>query len=377
MEVIKNSFSNHARVTKIFTSHGEITTPAFMPVATRAFINNINASQIKSTNSQIILGGNTYHMLCNPGCEIIKKMGGMHKFMAWNGPMLTDSGGYQVFSLSKNKKICKIDENGAKFKHPKTGKIITLSPRESIETQKIIGADIIMAFDQCTNEADGIEGAMKAMERTHRWLLECKELQSKNPNSAYGYKQQLFGIIQGGSFRKLREESTKFINSLDLDGIAIGGEVIGFDMPKTCEIISWIIDELPSNKTRYTMGVGLNPQDILDVTAQGIDIFDCVAPTRNARHGALYVGKVVPLGNWLKFVSDQENSRILIKKAIYADDERPICEYCHCPVCQTYTRSYLHHLFKENAPLFTNLASIHNVYKMQYVCEEVRKFIMQ
>jgi len=367
-ELLKQHPTNNSRITKITTPHGEIITPAFMPVATRAFVNHMTIEDIIETGSQIILGGNTYHMLCSPGLEIIKNCGGMHKFMHWNNPMLTDSGGFQVFSLSKNGKICKINEQGAHFKHPNTGQIIHLTPQTSIHAQKIIGADIIMAFDECTSEQGGKENAIAAMTRTHRWLLESKETHLKQPTSMYGHQQALFGIIQGGSFRDLREQSTKFILDADLDGIAIGGEIIGFDIAKTCEIIDWIQPILPKDKTRYTMGVGLNPQDLIEVVAKGIDIFDCVAPTRNARHGALYHGQIINDGDWLKFISDENNNRILIKKAIYATDERPILEGCTCKTCQNYSRAYLHYLFKQNSVLYSHLACIHNIHVMQDVC---------
>ncbi len=375
-EFIKKHPYNHARVTKITTPHGEFLTPTFMPVGTRAVVNHLTPLDLTRTGSQIILGGNTYHMLCAPGMDVIQSLGGMHNMMHWNKPMLTDSGGFQVFSLSKNGNICKIDYHGAHFKHPITGQVIHLTPETSIAAQKIIGADIIMVFDECTPETGGREAALAAMERTHRWLLQSKEAHEKNPCSPYGFKQALFGIIQGGSFRDLREQSTQCILSADLDGIAIGGEVIGFDMQKTVEVIDWVRPLLPENKTRYTMGVGLNPQDILDVVAQGIDIFDCVAPTRNARHGALYHGKIVEKDNWLAFESDQEKGRILIKKSIYAKDDRPIMEDCTCYTCENFSKGYLHFLFKQQAIAYGNLACIHNIHVMQEVCRRMRELII-
>jgi len=376
-EVVKQHPHNNARVTKITTAHGEILTPDFMPVATRAFVNHMTPEDLAQAGSQIILGGNTYHMLCSPGMEIIQSVGGMHKFMNWNGPMLTDSGGFQVFSLSKNSKICKIKHDGAHFKHPTTGQVIHLTPKTSIEAQKIIGADIIMAFDECTPENGGREVALAAIERTHRWLLESKEIHQQNPNSAYGYHQALFGIIQGGSFADLRELSTKFILEADLDGIAIGGEVIGFDMAKTVEIIDWVRPMLPDNKSRYTMGVGLSPQDLIDVVAKGVDMFDCVAPTRNARHGSLYYGKIVEKDNWLTFETGEEKGKLSIKKSIYAKDEKPIMEDCACYTCQNYSRAYLHFLFKEKFVAYGHLASIHNVYVMHEVCRKMREIILR
>lgn len=375
-EVIKKHSHTHARVTKITTSHGEVLTPAFMPVGTRAVVNMMTPRDLQESGSQIILGGNTYHMLCSPGMDRIQQAGGMHKLMSWNGPMLTDSGGFQVFSLSKNGKICQIDEEGAHFRHPATNKIVHLTPFSSIETQKIIGADIIMAFDQCTPDVDDRLLVLAAMERTHRWLQESKETHLQNPHSVYGFKQALFGIIQGAYFRDLREISAEFVVSMDLDGIAIGGETIGFDMAKTQEIINWVRPLLPENKARYTMGVGLQPQDLLDVTREGIDIFDCVAPTRNARHGSLYFGEIIKEGNWLRFASPDGRGRILIKKSIYANDDRPIMENCNCYTCKNFTRAYLHFLFKDKSPSYCHLACIHNIHVMHETCKAVRELVL-
>ncbi|MDF3055186.1 MAG: tgt [Gammaproteobacteria bacterium] len=375
-ELIKKTSINDARILKVTTPHGEIFTPAFMPVGTRAFVNQMTPEDLMRTNSQIILGGNTYHMLVNPGVDIIRAAGGMHKMMGWHKPMLTDSGGFQVFSLSRNKKICKIDADGAHFKHPVTGQVIHLTPESSIETQKIIGADIIMAFDECTSEQGGREAALAAIERTHRWLMVSKEVHERAPYSEYGHRQALFGIIQGGSFRDLREKSTEFVLQADLDGIAIGGEVIGFDMEKTREVLDWVRPMLPEHMTRYTMGVGLNPQDLIDAVSKGVDIFDCVGPTRNARHGALYHGKCVSSDGWIKFVDEEGSGRILIKKHIYAKDDAPILQGCECYTCQHFSRAYLHFLFKQKASIYSQLACIHNVHVMQNVCDAMRKIVL-
>jgi queuine tRNA-ribosyltransferase len=375
-QLIKSSKTTSARIMHVFTPHGSVTTPAFMPVGTRAFVNHMTPHDLLQAGSQIILGGNTYHMLVNPGMDVIAASGGMHCLMGWNKPMLTDSGGYQVFSLSKHGKMCRIDAQGAHFKHSITGKVIHLTAKSSLQAQKIIGADIVMAFDECTAEAGGREAAVAAMDRTHRWLLESKETHEASPYSVYGYKQALFGIIQGGSFRDLREKSTQFILEADLDGIAVGGEVIGFDVAKTCEVLDWVQPLLPTHKVLYTMGVGLNPQDLLDVAAKGVDLFDCVAPTRNARHGALYHGKVQPTANWLEFQSEEKNARLLIKKSIYAKDNRPILEGCLCYTCRHFDRSYLHFLFKQDASLYNQLACIHNIFLMHTVCEQIRAAVL-
>ena len=366
---------SQARVMKMSTPHGEVITPAFMPVGTRAGVNNMTAAELKAAGSQIILGGNTYHMLCAPGMKIIEEAGGMHRFMGWHGPMLTDSGGFQIFSLSNHS--CRIDEDGAHFMLGDSSNIIHMTPTLSLETQKIIGADIIMAFDQCTPDSASWEEAQHIMQRTHRWLLESIDYQSRYPNSRYGKKQALFGIIQGGVYEDLRRDSADFVQSMNTDGIAIGGETIGFDMAATVEVIRWVRSLLPENKPRYTMGVGMSPQDLLDVVAEGIDMFDCVAPTRNARHGALYCGEVVKNGHWLSFVSEHENARIQIKKACYANDMSPVMPTCQCYTCKHYTRSFMHHLFKQKANLFTALASIHNVHVLQDVCARMRSLIAE
>lgn len=375
-QVIKKFPYNKARVIKVSTSHGTFIGPVFMPVGTRAGVNNMMPGELTAAGSQIILGGNTYHMLCAPGMTIIEHAGGMHSFMGWHGPMLTDSGGFQVFSLSKKAEICRIDEQGAHFQLPGSGRTIHMTPEMSLQTQKIIGADIIMAFDQCTPDNASFEEVQYIMARTHRWLGESITFHQKHPQTPYGHPQALFGIIQGGIYQSLRCQSAEFVSSQPLDGIAIGGETIGFDMQKTVEILRWVHSFLPENKPRYSMGVGMSPQDLLDVVAEGVDMFDCVAPTRNARHGALYCGEIIKDGHWLKFESPFVNQRLQIKKSIYADDMNPIMAGCQCYTCIHHSRAYLHHLFKQKANVFTALASIHNVHVMHEVCKSMRDLIM-
>lgn len=375
VELIARHPHNKARVIRVTTPHGAFTGPVFMPVGTRAGVNNVTPIELKAVGSQVILGGNTYHMLCAPGMDVIKAAGGMHSFMGWQGPMLTDSGGFQVFSLSKQQQLCQIDEEGAHFKHPETGQWIHMTPEVSIETQKIIGADMIMAFDQCTPSQVTESEALKIMQRTHRWLKQSCDYHRQNPTSHYGAQQALFGIIQGGVYEELRQESAQFIAEMKTDGVALGGEAVGFDMLETVEIIRSVAAYLPEEKPRYTMGVGMSPQDLLDVIAEGIDMFDCVAPTRNARHGALYCGEVVQAGHWLRFDSPYEQGRLQIKKAEFAKDTNPIMPGCTCLVCQRYSRSYLHQLFKQKAPVFTALACIHNLHVMHWVCQIARDAI--
>ena len=376
-EVLATHPSNAARVCAVDTAHGRFISPVFMPVGTRAGVNNIVPEDLKTCGSQIILGGNTFHMLCAPGMDVIHKAQGMHHFMGWSGPMLTDSGGFQVFSLSKNDTLCTIDEEGAHFLVPGTTRRIDMTPEMSIATQKTIGADIIMAFDQCTPDNATHKQVRHCMERTHRWLQQSIAWHKNHPHSDYGKPQALFGIVQGGVYRDLREESAQFVADQALDGVAIGGETIGFDMQATVEILDWLQAYLPTNKPRYSMGVGMSPQDLIDVVASGIDMFDCVAPTRNARHGALYCGEIVRHGDWLAFESAYPSERLQIKKALYAKDERPLMQSCPCTTCKHYSRAHLHHLFKQRAPAFTALASVHNVAVMHLVCQYMRDLILE
>lgn len=375
--VIAQHPRNLARVTEFTTAHGTVTTPVFMPVGTRAGVNNLTPQELISAGSQMILGGNTYHMLCAPGLEQIQQAQGMHAMMGWSGPMLTDSGGFQIFSLSKNKEICTIDEEGAHFCIPGSAQWIHMTPEISLQAQKIIGADVIMAFDQCTPSDVSHAEAVTIMQRTHRWLKQSLAYHQANPLSAYGYYQSLFGIVQGGIYEDLRAESADFVMSLDLPGVAIGGESIGFDMQATCDILEHLADRLPLNKPRYSMGVGMGPQDLLDVVACGMDMFDCVAPTRNARHGSLYSGQFVSTGDWISFSSEFTHGRLDIKKQQFMRDNQPIMSDCMCYTCQHFSRSYLHHLFKLKSNLFSALACIHNIHVMHEACRLMRELILK
>lgn len=375
-KVIKNHQHTKARITTIDTPHGKLTTPTFMPVGTRAGVNNITPRELIAAGSQIILGGNTYHMLCAPEMKIIENAGGMHNFMGWHKPMLTDSGGFQVFSLAKHKKLDSINEEGVWLQLPANRSLIQMTPESSIACQKIIGADLIMAFDQCTPDSCNLAETAQIMQRTHRWLKRSLAYHQQEPNSRYGRQQALFGIIQGGKYRDLRRESAAFVAAQLVDGVAIGGESIGFNMTATVEIIQLIYDLLPIDKPRYTMGVGMSPQDLFDVVAQGIDLFDCVAPTRNARHGALFCGEITTTGNWLKFASDYQHHRLQINKKCFANDFFPIMATCNCYTCQNYSRAFLHKLYKQKEPVFTALASIHNVAVMHAACTRMRSLIL-
>ena len=375
-EVLARHAHTRARVLRVTTPHGDFITPVFMPVGTRAGVNNMTPPELWHAGSQIILGGNTYHMLCAPGIQVIEEAGGMHRFMGWDGPMLTDSGGFQVFSLSKNKELCHLDDEGAHFVLPGSNKTVHMTPEVSLETQKIIGADIIMAFDQCTPDNATEDEVAFIMERTHRWLKQSVAYHEAHPTSRYGHQQALFGIVQGGIYPELRRESAQYVASMPVDGVALGGETVGFDMEKTVDVLRWVHEFLPEDKPRYTMGVGMSPQDLLDVVAEGTDMFDCVAPTRNARHGALYCGELKRQGRWLAFESTYPQARLQIKKACFSDDLSPIMPGCACYTCTHYSRAFMHHLFKQKAPSFTALASIHNVHVLHEVCMQMRACIM-
>jgi queuine tRNA-ribosyltransferase len=344
-----------------------------MPVGTYAAVKGISPSELTAAGAEIILGGNTYHMLCSPGLDIIEKIGGMHAFMAWQKPMLTDSGGFQVFSLSKKSSVCRIDDDGATFKPPNSEQALRMDAETSIFAQRTLGADIIMAFDYCTPDSSDRDLATHAMEVTHRWLIRSAEAHAaSNKQSLYGLRQAFFGIIQGGPFRDLRERSAEFIVATDTDGIAIGGESIGYNMERTREILSWVVPALPPEKLRYTMGVGKAPQDLLDVTAAGADMFDCVAPTRNARHGALYCGHGELVDGWVTWRDDAPGGKINIDKAAFARDTTPIAPSCGCLVCATHSRAYMHYLFKTKAPEYVTWASMHNIAVMENLCRLMR-----
>lgn len=369
-EQLHHDKDTHARTGRITTDHGVIETPIFMPVGTQATVKTLDSSDIKNIGSQIILG-NTYHLHLRPGEDLIAAQGGLHQFMHWNGPMLTDSGGFQVFSLGLQKEktgskdqgaLVKITEEGVAFKSHIDGSKHIFTPESAIEIEHKLGADIIMAFDECTPDSATYEYTKEAMERTHRWAE--RSLTAHMQNTRYhGYQQFLFGIIQGSNHEDLRKQSAEFISSLPFDGIAIGGESIGYNMAQTGEILDWVYPYLPENKPHYAMGIGLNPTDLLIAIEHGVDMFDCVAPTRLARHGSL-------------FIFDKESKhRLNIKSAAMKNDRGPIDAWCDCFTCKNYTRSYLYHLFAADEMTGMRLASIHNLRFMLKLMEEARAAI--
>ncbi len=365
--------NSRARAGIIHTDHGDIESPIFMPVGTQATVKTLDQTDLQNLPAQIILG-NTYHLHLRPGEDLINEFGGLHKFMNWDKPILTDSGGFQVFSLGlqkdatiNNQKLVSIDEEGVTFRSHLDGSSHRFTPESAIETQHKIGADIIMAFDECTPDTVDEEYARQAMERTHRWaqrsLDEHKKLSLQNTRD---YKQFLFGIIQGSVYKNLREESARFISSLDFDGIAVGGESVGYNMEATKEILDWVYPLIPENKPHYAMGLGLSPTDLLIAIEHGIDMFDCVAPTRLARHGMVFVNP-----------SEDKKLRINITNNKYTKDGGPIDPTCQCHTCQHYSRAYIHHLFAAQEMSAMRLASIHNLHFMLDLTRRAREAILE
>lgn len=369
-EIIHQEKSSQARVGIIHTDHGNIETPTFMPVGTQATVKTLDSLDLNNLKAQIILG-NTYHLHLRPGENLIKKAGGLHKFMNWNKPILTDSGGFQVFSLGlqkdkklsnkNNQKLVKITEDGVEFRSHLDGSKHKFTPEIAIKIQHQIGADIIMAFDECTPDEADKKYILEAMERTHRWAV--RSLKAHQKIKPGKYKQYLFGIIQGSNNKELRQASAKFISSLDFDGIALGGESVGYNMETTKKILDWVYPYLPKDKPHYAMGLGQNPSDLFAVVERGIDMFDCVAPTRQARHGLLYI-------------YDKTNKHKLnITKSIYKKDFKPIDKTCTCYTCKNFTRSYLNHLFTAGEITGMRLATIHNIHFFLNLMQEMRSAI--
>jgi queuine tRNA-ribosyltransferase len=337
-----------ARRAALTTPHGIIETPAFMPVGTNATVKAVLPESLEEIGAQIVLA-NTYHLFLRPGYEVVKEAGGLHKFMHWNRPILTDSGGFQVFSLGQMRKIT---DEGVTFRSHIDGSLNTLTPEKATEVQNALGADIIMAFDECTGYPATKENTEAAMHRTTRWLERCKSAH-KNADT-----QALFGIMQGGMYADLRRKSAAEITALDLPGYAIGGLSVGEPKPLMYEILDMCVDLLPENKPRYLMGVG-SPDAIFEAVERGVDMFDCVLPTREARHGSVMTS-----------VGD-----VNIKNAKYEHDFGPLDPNCDCYTCRNYSRAYLRHLFKAGEILSHTLLSIHNLRFLLKLTEDIRAAI--
>jgi queuine tRNA-ribosyltransferase len=334
----------------------------------------LDSLDVKNTQTQIILS-NTYHLYLRPGEDLVANRGGLHQFMQWFGPILTDSGGFQVLSLGENTTI---KDNGVEFKSHHDGSKHFFTPETSIEIQRQLGADIIMAFDECTPDKADQKYALEALDRTHRWAEQSINYwESKKRVSAQGHYQALFGIVQGAMHRDLREQSAKFMTNLDFDGIAVGGETVGYNMNGTARVMEWIESLLPANKPRYAMGLGRDPQDIVDAVQMGFDMFDCVGPTRLARNGALYHGHLEQDKDKFKFISKFKNGRLNIGRVDFKTDDGVIMEGCDCYTCKSgYTRAYLSHLYRSKELSYYRLASIHNVRFMIRLTEEMRAGIL-
>ncbi len=347
--------SSKARAGSFETDHGVVETPIFMPVGTQGTVKAVNQSYlINDIKAQIVLS-NTYHLYLRPGTEILEKAGGLHKFMNWQGPVLTDSGGYQVFSLSE---LRKLKSDGVEFSSHLDGSKHFFTPEKVIGIQRSIGSDIMMVLDECTPYPCDYEYAVKSTELTTRWAHLNKEAFNKT-SPLYGHRQFLFGIIQGSVYKDLREKSAAQITSIDLDGYAIGGLAVGEPIETMYELVDFTTDFMPENKPRYLMGVG-RPENILEAIERGIDMFDCVMPTRNGRNASLFTSSGV----------------LAMRNAQYKDDFRTIDEECDCYTCRNYSRAYLRHLFTAREILALELSSIHNLHFYLNLVKQARRKIL-
>lgn len=373
-KVLKKSKKSHARLGILQTAHGQIETPVFVPVATQAVVKTLTSEETALTKSQILIA-NTFHLHLKPGEKIVKRANGLHQFMNWQRSLMTDSGGFQVFSLGfgrdfgtgkilkeaakkrakiiigQQPKLLKITDNGVFFRSPLDGKELFLDPKESIKIQESLGADIIFAFDECTSPLADEQYTKKALLKTHKWAKIC--LATKKT------KQALFGIVQGGKYRKLREESAKFIGSLAFDGFGIGGE-FGDHKNLMIKMINWTIAKLPSSKPRHLLGIG-HLEDILPIIKSGVDSFDCTVPTHYARRG-------------IAFVSD---GKLDLRKSVFLRTREPLDKKCSCFVCQNYRRNYLCHLLRANEITGMKLLTFHNLYFFNSLVEQIREKIKQ
>lgn len=349
-ELIKTCKQTGARLGRLHTPHGVIETPIFMPVGTQATVKAMTPEELKEIGSQIILS-NTYHLYMRPGHDLIERAGGLHKFMNWDKPILTDSGGFQVFSLGP---LRKIKEEGVEFRSHLDGSKHFLSPEKATEIQNALGSDIIMAFDECAPYPADRQYVKNSLERTTRWLERCKAAHK------YPEKQALFGIVQGGMYKDLREQSAKEITAIDLPGYAIGGLSVGEPKDMMYEVLDYTVPLLPEDKPRYLMGVG-SPDDLLEGVLRGIDMFDCVLPTRIARNGTAMTSQ----------------GKVVVRNASYAEDFTSLDPECDCYTCKNYTKAYLRHLIKCNEILGSRLLTIHNLHFLLKMMENVREAIKE
>lgn len=381
-KILKKSKKSQARAGVISTPHGLIHTPAFYPVGTKATVKGITPAQLNDMGIEAVLC-NTYHLFLRPGDKVVKKFGGLHKFMNWNKPIITDSGGFQVFSLglglehgaskiagpalearmkrnAGTKKFTQITEDGVHFRSFLDGSKHFIGPEESMKIQENLGADIIFAFDECTSPFSEYEYTKEAMERTHRWAVRSLKAHTFGKLSTSKRKDQmLFGIVQGGEFKDLRLESSKFIGSMDFDGFGIGGSFGKFEKNKKNEL-DWSVEYLPENKPKHLLGIS-SVEDVISAVKKGIDTFDCVAPTRLGRNGTALTGK----GN------------LNIKSGRFALDKKPLEKGCECYTCKNFTRGYVRHLFQSGEMLAGILTTLHNLYFMEKLMAGIRQDIMK
>ncbi len=348
-QLIHKDKSSKARLGKLVTAHGEVNTPVFMPVGTQGTVKAISNSELEDCGAEIILG-NAYHLYLRPGLDIIKKADGLHKFMGWSHPILTDSGGYQVFSLAK---LRKLSNDGAEFSSHIDGSKHFLTPEKVIDIQQALGSDIMMTFDECVHYPAARDYVEQSLELTTKWARRTKEYFEK---SQVGCKQLLFGIVQGSTYLDLRKKAVEDLLKIGFDGYAIGGVSVGESNTLINEIAAYTASLLPENKARYLMGLG-TPPDMLEAIAEGLDMFDCVVPTRNGRNGQAFT-----------FAGDLQ-----LRNAGYKEDFRPIEEGCACYACKTHTRAYIRHLFNTEELLGLRLVSLHNIHfyvKLIGLCRE-------
>ncbi len=348
-ELLKEDKKTGARAGLLHTPHGDIETPIFMPVGTNSAVKMMTNDHLKDTGAQIILG-NSYHLFLRPGNKLIKEFGGLHKWMNWDKPILTDSGGFQVFSLAD---LRNITEDGVKFKDAKTGTEYFINPEISMEIQQDLGADIAMAFDECAPYPCTYEEAKTAMERTHRWLERCFKAHTRD-------NQALFPIVQGAFYDDLRQESARVISTFDAVGYAIGGVSVGEPADVKNHFVELTAPLLPRLKPRYLMGVG-TPEDLLDGILRGVDMFDCVLPTRNARHGSFFTTE----------------GRKIIKNKEFEKDASPLDTECNCYACKNHTKAYIRHLYRAGEATAAILLSIHNIQFLINLVKEARKAILE
>lgn len=342
--------SGNARRGRVTTPHGTFETPAFMPVGTQATVKTLSSEEVAATGSEILLG-NTYHLYLRPGHETVARLGGLHRFMVWPRPILTDSGGYQVFSLAR---LNRIGEEGVVFQSHLDGSRHLLGPELSIRIQAALGSDIVMSFDTMTPYPSDRERAREDLERTTRWAVRCRETWQQEGTAG----SALFGIVQGGTWDDLRVESAQQLEALDLPGYAIGGLSVGEPMEECYRVLSGVVPRLPVERPRYLMGVG-RPEDLVEAVDRGVDMFDCVLPTRNARKGSVFTTR----------------GKLVVKNRPYAEDLRPLDPDCDCPVCRTYSRAYLRHLFQAGELLALKLATLHSLSYYQRLMREIRAAI--